>query len=89
MSGGGAPCPPEEALRIARQIGEALDAAHEKNIVHRDLKPANVKIKHDGLVKVLQVAKIRRVDLQNRWEWILRVMAGRVRFKTAGAGSRW
>src|SRR5690348_2368957 len=43
------PLPAEEAVRIARQIGEALDAAHEKNIVHRDLKPANVKIKPDGL----------------------------------------
>jgi eukaryotic-like serine/threonine-protein kinase len=47
------PIPLEETLVIARQIADALEAAHEKAIVHRDLKPANVKIKPDGSVKVL------------------------------------
>jgi eukaryotic-like serine/threonine-protein kinase len=47
------PIPLEEALNIARQIADALEAAHEKGITHRDLKPGNIKIKADGTVKVL------------------------------------
>src|SRR5712691_10580204 len=47
------PVPLEEALGIAKQISDALEAAHEKGVVHRDLKPGNVKIKPDGMVKVL------------------------------------
>jgi serine/threonine-protein kinase len=47
------PLPVDEAMAIARQIGDALEAAHEKGIIHRDLKPANVKVTPDGQVKVL------------------------------------
>ena len=47
------PIPLDEALPIAKQIAEALEAAHELGIIHRDLKPANVKVREDGTVKVL------------------------------------
>ena len=47
------PIPLDEALPIAKQIDEALEAAHEQGVIHRDLKPANIKVKDDGTVKVL------------------------------------
>jgi serine/threonine-protein kinase len=56
------PIPVEEALRIAIQISEALEAAHERGIIHRDLKPANVKITPDGKVKVLDFGLARTLD---------------------------
>jgi serine/threonine-protein kinase len=54
--------PLEEALAIARQIIDALEAAHERGIVHRDLKPGNVKVKPDGSVKVLDFGLAKAVE---------------------------
>jgi serine/threonine-protein kinase len=54
--------PTEEALRIANQIADALEAAHERGIVHRDLKPANIKLRPDGIVKVLDFGIAKALD---------------------------
>jgi Tol biopolymer transport system component len=58
----GGPLPLEEALAVARQIAEALEAAHGKGIVHRDLKPQNVKAPEDGPVKVLDFGLAKALD---------------------------
>ncbi len=55
----------EEALQIARQINDGLDAAHEKDIVHRDLKPTNIKVKPDGSVKILDFDIAKPIDIMD------------------------
>ena len=60
------PLPIPEALRVAKQIAEALEAAHEKGIVHRDLKPANVRVTHQGRVKVLDFGLAKTVWVEGK-----------------------
>ncbi|MEQ1761254.1 MAG: protein kinase [Vicinamibacterales bacterium] len=59
---GPAGLPLDEALPIAKQIAEALEAAHEQGIIHRDLKPANIKVRPDGTVKVLDFGLAKAME---------------------------
>src|SRR5437867_4875813 len=61
-AGGGSGLDIEDALRIARQVAEALEAAHEQGVIHRDLKPSNIKLRPDGTIKVLDFGLAKALE---------------------------
>jgi serine/threonine protein kinase len=81
------PIPLDEALPIARQIAEALEAAHAQGIVHRDLKPANLKLRPDGTVKVLDfgLAKAMEPGVGSRESGVEKDLANSPTITTPGA----
>ena len=69
----GGPLPLGEALRVAEEVAEALDAAHKRRVVHRDLKPANVMLTEDGHIKVMDfglAARLPHTDVIDRMETV-------------------
>jgi serine/threonine-protein kinase len=61
------PVPVQDALAVAQQIAEALDAAHQQGIIHRDLKPGNIKVRDDGVVKVLDFGLATIGESSDNW----------------------
>ena len=71
-SGSRGAIPLDDALPIAKQIAEALEAAHEQGIIHRDLKPANIKVRADGTVKVLDLSPAGRPSTSDAGQTVLK-----------------